>query len=72
MAKKKRWQDLSKGAKSRIVIAGIVQVGLQLAALADLSRRKTEEVNGPKAAWVAASFLNFGGPIAYFVWGRKK
>ncbi|MGA7204340.1 MAG: PLDc N-terminal domain-containing protein [Specibacter sp.] len=72
MAAKKRWSDLSKRAKARFVVAGCLQIALQLAALRDLSRRTPLEVNGPKRAWVAASFLNFGGPIAYFVWGRKK
>ncbi|ALE06849.1 hypothetical protein AL755_17590 [Arthrobacter sp. ERGS1:01] len=72
MAAKQRWSNLSKRAKVRIVVGGCVQIALQLAALRDLSRRKPLEVNGPKPAWVAASFINFAGPIAYFVWGRKK
>ncbi|MGO4384264.1 PLDc N-terminal domain-containing protein [Specibacter sp. RAF43] len=72
MAAKKRWSEMSSRAKVRIVVAGVVQLALQAAALRDLSRRTPQEVNGPKRAWVAASFLNFGGPIAYFVWGRKR
>jgi hypothetical protein len=72
MAAKQHWSNLSKRAKARIVVAGCLQIALQLAALRDLSQRKPLEVNGPKKAWVAASFINFAGPIAYFAWGRKK
>lgn len=69
---KKRWKDLSKGAKYAIVLAGCVQLGLQVAALRDLSQRTRAQVNGSKSTWVAASFINFAGPIAYFLRGRKK
>jgi len=72
MAAKKRWQDLSTRTKVRLIVAGAAQLALQLAALRDLSKRKPMEVNGPKPAWVAASFINFAGPIAYFIFGRKK
>lgn len=71
MAGKKQWKDLSPRAKCAIVAAGVLQIALQLAALRDLSQRTPLEVNGPKKAWVAASFLNFAGPIAYFARGRK-
>ena len=71
MTAKKKWKDLSTRAKCATVVAGTVQIALQLAALRDLSHRTRQEVNGPKMAWVAASFVNFAGPIAYFVRGRK-
>jgi hypothetical protein len=67
----KKWSELSARQRRRIVAGAVVQVALQSAALVDLSRRPAEEVNGPKAAWVAASFVNFVGPIAYFVFGRR-
>lgn len=72
MAARKQWKDLSTRAKCAIAVAGAVQIALQLAALRDLSRRTPLEVNGSRTAWVAASFINFAGPIAYFVRGRKK
>ena len=43
-----------------------------LAALADLRRRPAEQINGSKRLCVAASFVNFAGPIAYFAFGRKR
>jgi hypothetical protein len=36
----------------------------------DLRRRPGDRVKGTKAAWAAASFVNYLGPIAYFVLGR--
>lgn len=72
MAGKKKWSDLSTRQQTLVVAGAAVQIGLLGAALLDLSKRRPEEVNGPKAAWVAASFVNFVGPIAYFVFGRKK
>lgn len=72
MAGKKKWSDLSTRQQTLVVAGAAVQVGLLGAALLDLSKRRPEEVNGPKAAWVAASFVNFVGPIAYFAFGRRK
>ena len=69
---KKHWKDLGKGAKCAIVLGACVQLGLQAAALRDLSQRSPAQVNGAKAAWVAASFINFAGPIAYFLRGRRQ
>ena len=71
-ANKQRWQDLSEGQRRAVVAAGAVQVALQLAALIDLRRRPASEVRGSKPAWVAASFVNTIGPLAYFAFGRKR
>ena len=51
---------------------GVVQVALLGAALVDLARRPSEQINGRKAVWVAVSFVNTVGPIAYFAFGRKR
>ena len=50
----------------------MLQVGLLVAALGDLRRRPSAEVNGSKAIWAAVSFVNFLGPLAYFAFGRKR
>jgi hypothetical protein len=68
---KKRWSDLSAGQRAAVVAAGVVQVGLLGAALTDLRRRPSAQVNGRKAMWVAVSFVNFVGPLAYFAFGRR-
>jgi hypothetical protein len=67
---KQSWSDLSAGQRAAVVAAGVVQVGLLGAALTDLRRRPSAEVNGRKAVWVADSFVNFIGPLACFAFGR--
>jgi hypothetical protein len=54
-----------------IVVLGAVQLGLQVAALRDLHRRSDRQVRGSRRLWVAASFVNFLGPVAYFLAGRR-
>ncbi len=70
--RKKSWRDMSGGQRFGTMVLAAAQVSLQAAALRDLKKRPAAQVNGPKAAWVAASFINFVGPIAYFMIGRKK
>lgn len=69
---KKQWKDLSAGQKRRILLSGTVQVALLIAALTDIYRRPGEEIRGSKLLWTLASFVNFVGPISYFVFGRKR
>lgn len=70
--KRKQWSELGRGSRRAIVAAGLLQFVLQGAALRDIAQRTPEQVNGSRKGWVAASFINFAGPIAYFVWGRRK
>ena len=69
---KKRWSELTPPQRAIVVVAGIAQLTLHVAALADLRRRPDGQVNGPKAMWVALSFVNFVGPLAYFAFGRRR
>ncbi|GAA4486248.1 hypothetical protein GCM10023094_42300 [Rhodococcus olei] len=55
-----------------VAIAAVVQVVLTVATLVDLRRRDADQVKGPKKVWAAAAFVNFVGPIAYFVFGRRR
>jgi hypothetical protein len=49
----------------------IIQYGLVIAAIIDLSRQET--TRGPKMLWVFVIMLvNFIGPILYFVIGRDE
>ncbi len=71
---KKRWNDLSPRTRQLIVIGGVFDAVLKLAALADLARRPASLVRGSKARWAAAIVLiNSVGlvPIAYFARGRR-
>ena len=69
--KKKKWSDLSRGQRVATVLSSIVQMGLLGAALWDIHHRPADQLKGSKAAWTAVSFINFAGPIAYFLFGRK-
>lgn len=69
---KKSWSDLTTGQKAGAVLLVIAQVGLLAAALADIRRRPAEAINGSKRMWVGLAFVNFVGPIAYFLFGRKR
>ena len=68
----KRWSELSTGTRRRIVLSGAIQLALMMAALVDLWRRSEEEIRGKKPLWIAATFVNFIGPIAYFLFGRRR
>jgi hypothetical protein len=49
----------------------LIQLGLMIAACVDLVRR--EQTRGPKWVWaLVILFVNFIGPIIYFVAGRKE
>jgi Phospholipase_D-nuclease N-terminal len=68
----KRWSELSTGQRQGIVLSGTVQVMLLMAALVDIWRRPEEKIRGDKRLWAALSFVNFIGPISYFLFGRKR
>jgi len=72
MTQKRSWSELGLAPRAAIIAGALVQFGLLGAALADLRRRRDNEINGPRRLWVAVSFVNFFGPIAYFVFGRKR
>ncbi|MGW5073454.1 PLDc N-terminal domain-containing protein [Rhodococcus sp. NPDC004095] len=55
-----------------IAVAAAIQIALTGAALLDIRRRDPNTIRGSKKAWTAASFVNFLGPIAYFVYGRRR
>lgn len=69
---KKQWSDLSPQKRATISIVGLVQVALLAAALIDIRRRPAEQIKGSKKLWTLVAFINFAGPIAYFVFGRKR
>lgn len=69
---RRRWQDLSDQQRRMVVVGAVVQISLQVLALRDLRGRSAAEVRGPKWAWVPLTSVNFFGPIAYFVLGRRR
>jgi len=71
MSKRKQWKDFSPAAKAGAMLAGIIQISLLVSALVDIRRRPGDQVRGPKWAWALVAFINFVGPISYFLFGRK-
>lgn len=69
---KRSWDDLSAPEQAGLVVAASVQLALAAAAWADLAKRPADLVRGPKLAWAAIIAVNFVGPIAYFVLGRRR
>ncbi|HEX2728712.1 MAG TPA: PLD nuclease N-terminal domain-containing protein [Rubrobacteraceae bacterium] len=69
---KHKWSELSDRQKTGVLVAISVQISLLLTALTDIYRRPREEIRGKKWAWVAVSFVNFAGPISYFLFGRRR
>jgi hypothetical protein len=67
----KRWGDLSSTQRKAVVLSGVVQLGLLAAALADIYRRPAEEFRGDKRLWAVVAFVNFVGPVSYFLFGRR-
>ena len=49
-------------------------MGLLVVALYDLRRRPADQVRGPKRIWALVCGVNYLGlgPIAYFLFGRRR
>ena len=69
---KTAWKDLSARQRKGLLLGAVVQAALLVAALADIHRRPQQEIRGDKRLWTAAAFVNFVGPISYFMFGRKR
>lgn len=72
MSDKKQWKDLTPWQKMGGIFLGILQVSLLVAALVDIRRRPAEQIRGRKLWWTLAAFVNYVGPISYFLLGRKR
>jgi len=71
MTQQNKWQAMPVWAKIGSMVMASIQVSLLVSALVDIRRRPAQQVRGPKWAWAAVSFINFVGPISYFLFGRK-
>ncbi len=65
-------EPVSTPKRMMIAIAALVQFALLAAAQADLLKRPASAVRGSKWMWRAISLVNFVGPIAYFLLGRRE
>lgn len=69
----KQSERKSPSLARRVVIGvlAVIQFALLGAAMWDLRNRPTSQINGTKWMWTPVLFINFVGPIAYFLVGRK-
>ena len=70
--RQKQWKDLTHAQQRGIVLLGVLQLALLITALIDIRRRPADAINGSKRLWTAVVFINGIGPIAYFLFGRKR
>jgi hypothetical protein len=70
--KRKRWSELTNAQRAGVIIMGSIQLLLLVAALWDIRQRPVAEINGSKKLWTAVVFINWIGPLAYFLFGRSK
>jgi hypothetical protein len=70
--RKKRWSEMSRQQQVSTVAASIVELSLLAATLWDIWRRPAAQIKGSKAMWTGLAFINFVGPLAYFLFGRKR
>jgi hypothetical protein len=72
LQKKRGLRDLSPAQRAALGVAAAVQIGLIAAAQRDIRRRPAHRIRGHKRLWTAAAFVNYVGPIAYFLFGRRR
>ena len=69
---KRKWNELSGGQQQAITAATAVQLTLFGLAQIELLKRHRSEVRGPKFLWFLVTFVNYLGPIAFLLFGRRR
>ena len=65
-----RWGKMPPARRAASIVTVVIQVSLLVAALIDLRRRPAAQVRGKKWLWTLVVFINWVGPISYFLFGR--
>jgi hypothetical protein len=68
---KKRWSELSVGARAAIIAGGVAEVVVTSVALRDLVGRPAALVRGPKLLWAPLLFVQPIGSPFYLIAGRR-
>ncbi len=50
----------------------LINIVLVILTIRDIRRRRDDEINGKRKWWMLAAFAAPIGPIAYFIFGRKR
>ena len=72
MDKTQRWSDMTPQQQTGLLVATSIQFALAATAWADLAKRPESQINGRKVVWGFVIAINWVGPIAYFIWGRRR
>jgi hypothetical protein len=70
--KKKSWKDMTPGQRVGVAVVGAGQLALLVAAQRSIGKTPASQIRGSKALWRAATFINFFGPLSYFLFGRRR
>lgn len=65
------WSDHSPRTHKLLIVLGLVEAALFVAAEVDLTRRPSALVTGSKTTWRMLSAVNLIGPLAFFLQGRR-
>lgn len=68
----KRWKGSSRAMKAPAIAQRMIQLALVIWAVRDIRQRRDDEINGSRKVWTLAAFAPPFGPIAYFLFGRKR
>ena len=69
--RRKSWSDLSPLQRKAVVVGGVAELVLTVAATRDLYRRDSSQVRGPKALWFSVFAVQPFGPLGYLLFGRR-
>ena len=58
--------------QARAAGQGLINLALMIWMIWDIRHRSDEEINGKRRLWMMAAFVPQIGPIAYFIFGRKR
>ncbi len=61
-----------RSTRAQMALIGLAHAAITALTWRDLRRRPDGEVRGRKNLWRAASTLNTGGSVAYWLFGRKR
>ncbi len=53
-------------------LINLINIVLVILTIRDIRRRRDDEINGKRKWWMLAAFAPPIGPIAYFIFGRKR
>ncbi|PRB42653.1 hypothetical protein CQ020_09400 [Arthrobacter sp. MYb23] len=72
MGRKKSWRDMTTGQRIMLLVSGALNLALLVAAQRSIGKTPDDHIRGKKAVWRAVSFINFFGPVSYFLFGRRR